>query len=62
MISIGKIATELRRVRFNWPAGFDPNECRFWAGGLDGRTLSPFGTRKDKALIVSPFVADTFVN
>jgi hypothetical protein len=59
--SIAKIAAELRRVRFNWPAGFDANECRFWAGGLDGRTLLPFGTRKDKALIVSPFVGDTFL-
>jgi hypothetical protein len=59
--AIGKIADELRRVRFNWPAGFDANECRFWAGGLDGQTLSPFGRRKDKAVIVSPFVADTFL-
>lgn len=58
---IAKIADELRRVRFNWPEGFDEKECRFWAGGLDGRTLSPFGTRKDKALIVSPFVAESFL-
>lgn len=60
-LAIGKIADEVRRVRFNWPAGFDGNECWFWAGGLDGHTLSPFGRRKDKAVIVSPFVADTFL-
>jgi len=58
---IAKIADELRRVRFNWPEGFDENECRFWAGGLEKRTLSPFGRRKDKALIVSPFVAEPFL-
>lgn len=58
---IKKIAGELRRVRFNWPEGFNESECRFWAGGLDGRTLSPFGSQKDKALIVSPFVAGTFL-
>jgi hypothetical protein len=58
---ITRIADELRRVRFNWPAGFDENECRFWAGGLENRTLSPFGLRKDKALIVSPFVAEPFL-
>jgi hypothetical protein len=59
--AIAKIGKELRRVRFNWPEGFDENQCRFWAGGLDGRTLSPFGARKDKALIISPFVAEPFV-
>lgn len=55
---IAKVADELRRVRFNWPEGFDENQCRFWVGGLDGKVLSPFGRRRDKGLIVSPFVAD----
>lgn len=58
---IAKIADELRRVRFSWPDGFDENECRFWAGGLEKRRVSPFGRRKDKALIVSPFVAQPFL-
>ncbi len=57
-----KVAGELRRVRFNWPEGFEESECRFWAGGLNGRALSPFGSRKDKALIVSPFVSEHFLS
>ena len=59
---IMKIADELRRVRFEWPEGFDENQCRFWAGGLDGKVLSPFGSRMDKVLIVSPFVADPLLS
>lgn len=59
---IMKIADELRRVRFQWPEGFDQNQCRFWAGGLDGKVLSPFGSRMDKTLIVSPFVADRLLS
>lgn len=58
---IAKIADELRRVRFSWPDGFDENECRFWVGGLEKRRVLPFGGRKDKALIVSPFVAEPFL-
>ena len=34
---VKKVAEELRRVRFEWPEGFDGDECRFWVGGLDGR-------------------------
>jgi hypothetical protein len=59
---IMKIADELRRVRFQWPEGFDENQCRFWVGGLDGKVLSPFGSRIDKILIVSPFVADPLLS
>jgi len=51
---VAKIADELRRVRFTWPEGFDEDECRFWAAGLDGKAIAPFGERLDKALIVSP--------
>jgi hypothetical protein len=58
---IEKIARELRRVRFTWPAGFDEKDCRFWVAGLNGKTAAPFGTRRDKALIVSPFVSNTVV-
>ncbi len=59
--AIIKMADELRRVRFTWPEGFDESECRFWAAGLDGRSAAPFGTRRDKALIVSPFLSDAVV-
>jgi len=58
---IAKIADELRRVRFSWPDGFDENNCRFWAGGLNGRTVTPFGSRCDKALIVSPFLSNPVI-
>jgi hypothetical protein len=58
---VAKIANELRRVRFTWPEGFDENECRFWVAGLDGKTAAPFGDRREKTLIVSPFVSDSVV-
>jgi hypothetical protein len=58
---VAKIADELRRVRFTWPDGFDENQCRFWVAGLNGRTLTPFGTRREKTLIVSPFLSNSVV-
>ena len=58
---VEKIADELRRVRFTWPEGFDEKECRFWVAGLNGKIATPFGTRQDKALIVSPFISNTVV-
>lgn len=58
---IAKIADELRRVRFTWPNGFDESQCRFWVAGLDGKSVAPFGTRRDKAMIVSPFVSNPVV-
>lgn len=58
---IAKIADELRRVRFTWPEGFDGSRCRFWAGGLNGHPTAPFGTRRDKALIVSPFLSNAVI-
>jgi hypothetical protein len=58
---VAKIADELRRVRFTWPEGFDENQCRFWVAGLEGRTFVPFGDRREKALIVSPFISDSVV-
>jgi hypothetical protein len=58
---IAKIADELRRVRFTWPVGFDENQCRFWVAGLDGRTVSPFSKRRDKAMIISPFISNPVV-
>jgi hypothetical protein len=51
-----RVASELRRVRFAWPEGFDGSQCRFWVGGLDG-TSRPFPSRRDKTLIVSPFLS-----
>ena len=55
---ITKVSDELKKVRFNWPEGFDGSQCRFWAGGLDARPTAPFGTRRDKSLIVSPFLSN----
>jgi hypothetical protein len=60
--AIAKASDELRRVRFTWPEGFEESECRFWVGGLDGRAASPFGTRRDKALVVSPFLSESVVS
>ena len=58
---VEKIADELRRVRFDWPEGFDENQCRFWVAGLEGKAVTPFGSRQDKALIVSPFLSNPVV-
>jgi hypothetical protein len=50
------IAEEIRRVRFEIPAGFDA--MLFWPLGHDGKRRDPFGdTRIDRLLIVSPFLA-----
>lgn len=58
---VARIADELRRVRFTWPDGFDEDRCRFWVGGLSGRSVSPFGTQRNKTLIVSPFLSNGVV-
>lgn len=58
---VAKIADELRRVRFTWPEGFDENKCRFWVAGLNSRAVSPFGSRRNKTLIVSPFLSNGVV-
>lgn len=55
------MAGELPLVQFTWPEGFDPAQCRFWLGGLDGKRLAPFGDRRGKSLIVSPFVSDAVI-
>lgn len=58
---VAKIADELRRVRFDWPEGFDETQCRFWVAGLEEKAVTPFGERQDKALIVSPFLSNSVV-
>lgn len=58
---IVKMSDELKRVGFEWPDGFEGKECRFWAGGLDGRAADPFGQQRGKSIIVSPFVSDDVV-
>ena len=59
--AIAKMAEEIRRVRFTWPDGFDEARSGFWVSGLDGRTAAPFGARRDKTLIISPFLTDSVV-
>lgn len=58
---IKTIAEELRLVRFEWPNGFNANQCRFWAGGLDGKRIAPFERARGKSLIVSPFIDESVV-
>jgi len=60
--AIERMADELRRVRFEWPEGFEAKACRFWVGGLDGRELEPFGPMRGKSLIVSPFLSAPVVS
>lgn len=56
-----RVANELRRVRFDWPEGFDGSQCRFWVGGLNGPS-HPFPSRRDKSLIVSPFLSTSILS
>lgn len=49
-----QMADEVRRVDFQVPEPFE--ECGFWAGGLEGSRW-PFPDRRDRALVVSPFLA-----
>lgn len=58
---IKMIAEELRLVKFEWPNGFEANQCRFWVGGLDGKRIAPFGHARGKSLIVSPFVDESVI-
>lgn len=60
--AIAKVADELRRVRFAWPEGFYESQCRFWVSGLDGKTAAPYGGRRDKTLIVSPFLSNPVIS
>ncbi len=59
--AIQRLAWELRRTRFEWPEGFNENDCRFWVHGLDGREMDPFGEMHGKRLIVSPFLSESVV-
>ena len=42
------------------PEGFD--EYQFWPLGLNGRPKWPFLQKRDRVLVVSPFVADGFLS
>ena len=58
---INRMADELRRVHFVWPEGFDGDQCGFWTAGLEGTVAKPFPERREKCLIVSPFVSPEVV-
>lgn len=49
------VADELRRVRFDPPAGLEVT--RFWPMGIPGHSSDPFGESPRRLLIVSPFLA-----
>lgn len=53
------IAHELQRVRFDLPPGF--SNVSFHAFGLRRGDRWPFDIRKDRVLVVSPFVAPSFL-
>jgi hypothetical protein len=56
---VSKVAYEIRRVRFELPQGF--NKLAFHSFGLKQGDRWPFHVRKDRALIVSPFVVPAFL-
>lgn len=59
--AVAKIADELLRVRFEWPEGFEDEQCRFWTSGLDGKRIEPFEKYRQDCLIVSPFVSESVI-
>jgi hypothetical protein len=52
---VALLASEVRRVAFEEPEGFD--DLKFWPLGHDGKARWPFDTRVDRMLVISPFVA-----
>lgn len=52
--SLALMADELARVEFKLPEGF--TDYAFHAGGLDGGKCEPFGSFRDKCLVVAPFL------
>jgi hypothetical protein len=55
------IAAEAARLRFELPEGVD--ECRLWPLGIDGVSAGDvFGGRRDRTLVVSPFVSQSLLD
>jgi len=57
--SIARIAAEVARVKWNPLQGFEPN-VTFWPIGTARRYKHPFAGRRDRWLVVSPFVTNGF--
>ncbi|MFN2397254.1 MAG: phospholipase D family protein [Gemmatimonadaceae bacterium] len=55
---LATIASEIRRVGWDLPDGFDA--IRFWPIGLAGQPAWPFTGRIDRLLVVSPFLTQNF--
>jgi hypothetical protein len=53
------IQTELRRVAFDLPEGFE--KIAFWPLGLRGSRKWPFDGRIDRMLVISPFLSPGFL-
>lgn len=56
---IGLLVSELAKVSFTPPDGFD--EVRFWPLGIDEEDVWPFPEDMDRLLVVSPFVSDSTI-
>lgn len=53
---VTKVQSEIRRVRWELPEGFD--EVAFWPLGIGTSRRWPFGGRIDRMLIISPFLSE----
>lgn len=55
------IAGEVARLQFELPEGVE--ECHFWPLGIDNTSVDEvFDGRRDRTLVVSPFVSATFID
>ncbi len=60
MSALETIGAESSRLAFDLPEGVE--ECSFWPLGFDATTAADvFGRRRDRTLVVSPFVSPAFV-
>lgn len=57
---VARVEYEIRRVRFELPQGF--SKLAFHSFGLKQGNRWPFTLRKDRVLVVSPFVVPKFLN
>lgn len=59
--ALGAIAEETARLRFELPEGVE--QCRFWPLGIDRTGVDDvFAGRRDRTLVVSPFLAEGFLD
>jgi hypothetical protein len=58
---LDEIQSEIRRVQFQIPGPFDQDQWVFWPLGIEGYHRWPFSERRDRTLVVSPFISGSIL-